>query len=257
MSIVQRIFGMTPTATPAAPAQQPNNLQTPPTKTGESGPGTEGNGVIPNDGSAKPPADKSPLAQFGTLWEPPATPEGKENPDNSGTIDPSKVMEAAGKVNFANVVNQETLAKITAGGEGAVNALIDALNKTSQTVFAQSTIAAQRIADRAVKDAEERLNSQLPETIRRKALENSLTAKNPAFSNPAIKPLIDALQNQIAEKYPKATQAELETMAQEYLTGAANLIAPPQKDGNSTPAQKAGKDDVNWEAWLSQDNPKS
>lgn len=250
------IFATKPTvaAPPAAPAPVPgvtnnpaNNTPAVGTKQGE---GTAPNGVVPNDGSATgDKKEESPLANFATLWDTPAPSADAKDPNEQKGLDPQKIMEAAGKVDFAKVVNQETLAKITAGGPDAVAAMIDALNKTSQTVFAQSTIAAQRIADNAVSAAEERFNTQLPQAIRKQSLNSSLVGDNPAFANPAVKPLIDALQTQLAEKFPKATDKELKTMAQEYLTGASQIISPPQKD-NSSENQKPGKDNVDWDKWL-------
>jgi hypothetical protein len=69
---------------------------------------------------------------------------------------------------------------------------------------------------------------------------------NPAFSNPAIAPLIEAQVAQLANKYPKATPAELNGMAKEYLAGMAALINPP-KAAASTKTGDKGED---WSVYL-------
>jgi hypothetical protein len=55
------------------------------------------------------------------------------------------------------------------------------------------------------------------------------------FSNPAIKPVIDATQAQLLQKYPDATQAELTKMTQEYIV-AMGAAFNPQTPASDLPA---------------------
>jgi hypothetical protein len=263
MSLMDKIFGNVRAAT--APTQlqqsQPQQQQQPTNNPNQNqsiqtqqSPNTAPNGVIPQDGN-KPPEgtaekkeDQSPVAKFNDLWEPPKTEDG--TPPSTG-FDSQKWMEAAGKIDFTKVVSQEDLSKISAGGQDAVAAFANALNKTAQTVFGQATIVSQKMIDKRIEEAREEFSSQIPSLVRKQSMQDGLLGKNPAFANPAIRPLIEAVQAQIAERYPKATSGELEQMAQDYLAGAAQIISPPkQKQAQSDSKNRGAKDDEDWEAYL-------
>jgi hypothetical protein len=258
MSVMDKIFGL---VKPAAPNQTPaqtqlqqnqaavqNNLQAPPNTNTAQSAQTASNGLIPEGSGEKPP--ESPVAKFETLWEPPKPVEG-ENKNNQQTrqqITAEQMLEAAGKVDFTKVLDQETLQKISAGGQDAVNAMVQALNKTAQNVFAQSTLVTQKLIERENAKTREEFNAQLPSLVKKQSLSARLVAENPAFAHPAVAPMITALQSQLQEKYPKATEAELQTLAKEYLTGVAGIVAPSQKqtDGKA----KDAPDAVDWDQYL-------
>jgi len=70
---------------------------------------------------------------------------------------------------------------------------------------------------------------------------------NPAFSNPAVAPLIEAQVAQLALKFPKASPTELKGMAQEYLKDMANLINPQKSD--ASPKRGTAKDEDDWSSY--------
>jgi hypothetical protein len=241
------IFGLgNQTPAPAPQPQVTNNLQTNPAPQGtQQSQVTDANGVIPKDG------DKGPLGKFENLWQPP-TPEQQaasqtNNPPNV-TVDPAKLLEAAGKVDFTKVLDQETLAKVAAGGEGAVTALVSLMQKSNQTVYGQSMLAANRLVEEAVKVAEQRFAAQVPQLVKKQAASESLFSENPAFQNPAIQPIVSALQQQLQEKYPKATTKELNVMAKEMLGESAKIFMGEQPQ-NSTPDKGAQKEE-DWSMYL-------
>jgi hypothetical protein len=250
MSIMDKIFGRAATQQQPVPNQMPqqtptNNLQQPPNQGTQQTPQTDANGLVPKQDMSqedgKGNKQESPMEKFGELWQPPKPDESNKTPENSG-FSPEKMMEAAGKVDFSKVLNQEELQKISAGGPDAVTALVNALNKTAQTVFGQSTVVAQKLADKAVADAREEMMAQLPSMVRKQTLNDNLFTQNPAFANPAVAPVIQALQTQLAEKYPKATTAELQTMAQEYLSGVAGIISPPKQTSGTKSTKETSED---------------
>jgi hypothetical protein len=253
---MEKLFGAPKPVVQAIPNQMPqqnqissNNLQAPPNQQTQQTPQTSPNGIIPAQNMSeddKQKANVSPMDKFGDLWQPVPTDPNAPNPESTG-FSPEKMMEAAGKVDFSKVLNREDLQKISAGGEEAVNALMNALNKTAQTVFGQSTVVTQKLVERAVADAKADFLKEIPGLVKKQSLNESLAADNPAFSNPALQPVITALQSQLAEKYPKATTAELRTMAMEYLTGAAEMITPAAK---KSPDSKSAKVDTNWDEYL-------
>ena len=260
MSIFQKIFGAAPTPNAGQPLVNPNaqanpgqapnptnNLQTnPPPQTTHQSAQTSPNGVVPADGNT-PPAEVSPLDKFKQIWETPTVDPSKQ-PDPQTVVTPEKMMEAAAKVDFTKVVDRETVAKIAAGGEGAVEALLAVINKTSQTVYGQSSVVAQKLVDRAVEQATEKFTAQLPGLVRQQNLREGLLNENPAFKNPAVAPIVEALQQQFAQKYPNASAAELKQMAQEYFAGAAQVMAPQKQDTKSSKA--TGKDETDWDSWV-------
>ena len=155
-------------------------------------------------------------------------------------------MEAAGKVNFAQILDKEALAKVQAGGDEAVQALAGLLNQTAQAVYGQSAIAANKIVEQAVSQAEQKFASKVPGLVTQQAAQAKLLAANKALANPAVAPIVNMIQTQLAAHYPNATSDELATMAQDLMKGAADVFNP------AAPAQaetkKADPDD--WSDYL-------
>jgi len=245
MSLMERIFGA---KTQNVPVPQPgitNNLQnnpapTPPQQSAQTAP----NGTVPA-GSGEPPA-KSPEDKFEKLWE--TTPTDPNAP-NAGagetTLTPEKMLEAAGKIDFKRVLDQDSLRKIAAGGDEAVAAMAELLNKTAQTVYGQSTVVAQKLIETQVQKARDEFTSQLPSLVKKQTMQESLLAENPAFKKPSVAPVVTAIQNQLATKYPNATAAELNAMAKDYLKAAAEDFNPTPK-AQPTAAERG----VDWDQWV-------
>jgi hypothetical protein len=242
---MERIFGA---KTQNVPVPQPgitNNLQnnpapTPPQQSAQTAP----NGTVPA-GSGEPPA-KSPEDKFEKLWE--TTPTDPNAP-NAGagetTLTPEKMLEAAGKIDFKRVLDQDSLRKIAAGGDEAVAAMAELLNKTAQTVYGQSTVVAQKLIETQVQKARDEFTSQLPSLVKKQTMQESLLAENPAFKKPSVAPVVTAIQNQLATKYPNATAAELNAMAKDYLKAAAEDFNPTPK-AQPTAAERG----VDWDQWV-------
>jgi len=237
---------------PGQPMPQPtNNLLNNPAPTGtHQSSGTANNGVVPQEGNLPAP-ELSPLDKFAKIWETtPVDPNNKPSPDNAVT--PEKMMEAASKVDFTRVIDQESLAQIAAGGDGAVKALVAIINKTSQTVYGQSSVVAKKLVDQAVESATQDFTSRLPGLVRQQSLKDNMLNDNPAFKDPAVAPIVEALQQQFAQKYPQASANELNKMAQEYFAGAAAVMAPQKPDKSSV---KTAVDETDWDSWVQTPTP--
>lgn len=212
MSLLSSLFPSTtpaPAPTPAAPAPTDPNAQ---------------QGLLPT-----PPVDESPLAEFANLWEPEVV-DDKNKPVEPGTlfstVDPAKMLAAAKKVNFAQSIPPEVLAKITAGGADAGAALIQVLNEVSQRSYAQATLAASKMIDTAVRHSTDAANSSLPSLIKKHAVSDSIREANPALQHPAAAPILQALESQFTVKYPNATVTEIKTLASNYLTQFGKVLTP-------------------------------
>jgi len=244
MNPITALFGgmknTAPTSAPAAPAPTPTSQLS-------QNPGT----VAPQNGSvpATPPNEGSsgtPNVDFSKLWDTPAN-AGDANKPLFANIDPAKIQEAAGKIDFAKVVSAETLAKIQAGGPEASAAFIDALNRTAQTVYGQSAVATTQIVDRAVQEAVARMEQNLPNHIKKQTASDALKSQNKLLANPAIAPIIGAVQGQLMGQFPNASPEEINQMTMQYVQQFADTMAPKKaaSSGNKNP-----KDDAfDWDAF--------
>jgi len=245
--VLQGLFGGSsappPAASPAAAPSPTSQLQQNPNAAPAANSGTAApNGVLP-PGSEQPAA---PMAEFSKLWETKPN-DGTGNQSLFANIDPAKVQEAAGKVNFAQVVGSETLAKIQAGGPEAAQAFVEAMNKVSQTVYAQSAVATTQLIDRALAEQSTRFEAKLPDLIKRQTASEGIKGDNAIFSNPAVAPVVGMIQSQVASAYPNATAAEQKEMTKAYFKQLTEAIAPapsaPKKTG------KKADDGFDWEAF--------
>jgi hypothetical protein len=256
MSIMQKLFGnIVPQAPQAKPAegQGTGNLNTSnPNGATEVSGVTDPNGVVPK-GSAdnKGEPAQTPLAKFDKLWEP--TPASKDDKNQSEELTPEKLLEAASKVDFTKVLDAGMLAKIQAGGEEAVQALVQALQKTSQQSYGQSIVVANELVRRATSEAEQRFSAQIPNLVKQHTLKDRMADEDPRLTSPAVAPLLQAVQSQLSEKYPQASATEIQKMAKEYLSDVAGLWGKQSKEPPGT-APKGSKStesqEFNWDEWL-------
>lgn len=259
MGIMDKIFGggqqQQQQAQPAqttTPGQIPADFKaaTPATSTSDA------NGVIPpnatgNADGAADAGEKSPLDAFGNLWDNSDNAKNEQQLGVLGEISPQKIAEAASKVNFAKVVKPEDLTAIREGGDGAVQALANALNSATQAVYAQSALASSKLIEQATNQLEERILAKLPDQVRRNLLDNSMVEENAALTHPAAAPLVKLVQNQLATKYPDATPSQLKKMATDYFNNSMQAITGVNVSNTQQPqATKSSPAEIDWSAEL-------
>lgn len=243
-SIFASIFGGG--SQPAAPApqqqQQPPQQQTQPGNIPPAGGATAPNNpTVPAGQETTETAPAAPLAEFADLWQPPKD-QGTQTESMFATVDPKKLMEAAQKTDFSKAVSPQVLAAIKAGGEEGIAASMQAMNTMAQTVYANSAMATTKIVEQALAKQMESFKASLPQIIKQHSLSDNLRSENPAFSNPAVQPFIQAMEAQLAVKHPGATATELTNMAKQYIEGIGSLFSPaPAKTAAET--AKAGETD--------------
>lgn len=230
-----------------APVPQNNN------PTGAANPGQPLPGVDPTNPTvpaatpapapAVTPKDESPFAGMADIWQTPTNPQADE--PIVPTVDPAKLMEAAGKVDFAKNLNPETLAKIQAGGAEATQAMVQIMNSVAQSVYANSAFATTKIVEQAMSRQADQFNKNLPTQIRKLSANESLLAENPLLSNPAVQPLVGALQEQLIRKNPNATAAEIQSQINSYF-GALGKAFNPDKPAEA----KGAKKEEDWSAFF-------
>jgi hypothetical protein len=187
-------------------------------------------------------APESPLKDFANLWEPNASTEADK--PLFGEIDPAKLMEAAKKTNFSGAITKEQLAKIQAGGQDAAEAFQQSMNAVAQTVFANSAMATTKIVEQALERQRTAFEAKLPGIIKQHTASDSLRSENPIFNDPAVAPLVKAMEHQFAQKYPNATTAELTQHAKTYISGLGSVFSPQKKE--DTADSSKGTDNTDW-----------
>lgn len=242
---IMSLFKGTPAPTTPTP---PNNNPTGAAQPGQPLPGVDPNNPTAPAGTPAPapaPAvkDESPFAGMADIWQTPANPQADE--PIVPTVDPKKLMEAAGQVDFTKALTPETLAQIQAGGEQATKALLQSLNSVAQTVYANSAFATTKIVEQALSRQADQFNKNLPTQIRKLSANENLLSENPLLSNPAVQPLVGALQEQLVRKNPNATAAEIQSQINNYF-GALGKAFNPDKPAEA----KGAKKEEDWSAFF-------
>lgn len=215
-----------PAAQPAQQPAQPGNL---PANAGN----LPGDGVVPGKpdpaAPAQPKQDDSPLAGFATLWDPITTNEDPSKQPQPFALTPEAVQAAVGKMNFSQTIPAETLAAISAGGEGAQAALIAAMNQVAQTVMQNSLLASSEIAKRHLDGYSASSQATIDKAIRSSLIKTE-PKSNPLLNHPAVSPMYEAAKMQLAAANPDATPQQIANMASEYVTAMAEAFAPKPVD---------------------------
>jgi hypothetical protein len=203
---------------------------------------------------ATPAPSPAPMHQFTDLWHP--TPAPKEpDPTKPGNIfsaaDPAKMLEAARGVNFVEGLDANLLATAAKGGPEGVAALVQIINDVGQRSYAQAAFASTRVVDQGLSQFQLGLDKSLPGAIKKHTVSESIVSDNPAFNNPALAPVIQAVQLQIQAKHPQATTAEIRAYTLQYLTGMSELIVN-KKETQQSGSQTAGTATDNWEPFFAQ-----
>lgn len=240
MSMFNNLFNGSQPAAQAPVQPQPGNLPA----EAPNMQATAANPTAPVSQNPTQEIKKEGLDQFTDLWKPSESPTGAEN-NQLFNVDPAKLMEAAGKLDFSKAVNPEQLQAIAQGGEGAMQAFAQAMNKVAQTVYAQNAMATTKIVEQAIARTKDGFLGELPQHIKRQQVNDSLRNENPAFSHPAAAPILGALQQQLSVKFPNATATELTSMAKSYLENFASAASPVQKTQT-----EAAPGEVDWSKFL-------
>ena len=252
MSILEKLFGAIP---------QPGSTATGTSGTGD-GTNTGTKQELNSDGTKVAATDseegkgdegtKSPLDQFTKLFAPDENKKQEEN--NPFALDPTKLRDSARGIDFTKQISSETLEQISAGGEGAQAAFLKAMNEVAQANYAYAAMLATKTAERAVQTTLERVNTLVPDLVRKMRTDEEFSS-NPALNHPAAKPLIQALIPQFASKYPDASPKELKQMASEYLQSFGKLFQSDEDAGlvdkTKTKRELRQPQETDWSQFLS------
>lgn len=236
MSILNKIFG----GQQQQPAQQ--QPQVPPS--------VNANQTVPNATNTPPPAtptngepSASPLDNYKDLWQ---TSAKQGEGDNEFKFDRTKLGEISNQMDFTNGVTPDQLAAIAAGGEDAIKAFSSVLNTVSRAAYMNSTETAAHLIHNALGAAKTDITGKIPDMIKKATVSSKLRSENPLFSNPAVAPILSAVEAQIASKYPDASAEEITSHAKRYLESFAGAILPPAVPAADPSADNSGSDFSGW-----------
>lgn len=256
MDIMSLFRGTPAPTTPVPPVPgNPSQVNNP----GVALPGTQStgqtapNGIIPTQEPAAniPAPEVSPLDAFKDIWQTPTNAAKDDSGPMYGNVNPAELLKSAQKVDFTKSISAANLQAIAGGGEAAVKAFAESLNTVAQQVFAQSTFATTKIVDEAVARSQANFDTKLPSMITRHSVNSGLTDQNPILSNPALAPLVSALNEQLVRKNPNATPGEIQTQIGDYFAALGTSFAPKAPETpQSRAANKAAKSE-DWGSFLS------
>jgi len=222
-------------------AVNPNAVASPANAAGNPAPAAApANPAAPADQSAAPAAAASPLDGYKDLWQPVTNANGDANAPLFN-IDAAKISEAAGKANFTTGINPEL---IQSALKGDATALSQVINASSQQAFAQATIASTKLIEQALEKHGQRQAELVPNMVKRQMVSDSM-ATSPLYQHEATRPLLSALEQQLAAKHPNATAAQITEHAKNYIAEFAKIAGgntQPATDPSSLPASKGGND---------------
>lgn len=247
MNIFTSFFGQGATTETKAPSTQATSTDTQAKPTEVSS-----NNTTPSE------ENKSPLDPFKTLFD--NSKQESETPDPGApifNIDANKLSESIGKMDFTSVLDPELASKVAAGGEDAVKAMAANMNKLAQAMLAQSITVTSKMIDAANGKALERMQSYIPDSIRKTTLQESILEDNPAFKHPAVQPLVQSVADMFASKHKEASPNEIKQMTMKYLTAVSEMVngGDTKEDYSSSvkpnkPTTKTKPKEMDWGAWM-------
>lgn len=234
MTIFDQLFGKKQNQ--EAQQQQQGQQQNP-----NAGQHVNNNPTVPNDNNQMPqnnnqqPGDQSPNAKFADLWQNPVNAPGNAAPNFR--LNPEALAQRTAQMDFAKNVNQADLQKVAQGGEEAVQALSNILNDVGRNVFGMTAQFASHMTESGYNVAQQSIDRGLPDIIRKQMSQQELMASNPKLKDPALAPVVSAIQTQMSMKYPNATPAELNGMVAQYFE---SVVGPAfAKESPASAQQKA------------------
>lgn len=208
---------------------------------------TPGNTAPAGNSTEQQQPSQSPIDKFAQLWQ--TGDSGNDSgPKSYVAVDPAKLSEATGKLNFVGGLKQDQVQAIFSGGEGAVQAFNTAINQVAQQVFQTAMLGSGRMMEQALQSSRSDLLSELPAHMRHQLTMDGMQTKYPGISHPAVRPLLEVLQSQLQAKNPGASPAELQTMAAEYITNVGKMLTTEDNMQARLDSQgKAGNTNVDWD----------
>jgi len=249
--------GTTPGAAPAPNGGNLNPSQNP--NPNEPKMGADGN----PDNQGKP---QSPLDNFKDIWQTPTTPTGADGKPVQAidpfNLDPKQLQEQLKTVDVARNISPELMQKALSGDMQAFSQI---LNQTVQSTLMMSTNVSNRLAKSAYEHSGKAMKESIPGQVNQSMTRAQIARDNPAFQNPVVQPILEAISSQLYAKTPGATPDQIADQAKQVMQGMAELITGKAQNssGKRNPNDPVGgrtvngTDDLDWEALMTSNEPMS
>lgn len=215
----------------------------------------QGGYEAPNPSNQNPPQgtssqqEVSGIDKFRDLWENKPTEGAPQefNPETMFNMDPEKMKQAVSGMDFSRGISQEQMAAVAQGGEGAVKAMMEMMNEMNRQSVLHSTQIAAKLVQQGIGQGMGHLDGKITKSIRQNQISQTMRENNPALNNPAIAPMLQAMETQFAQKHPQASPQEIAQMAREYVTEMANVMNGPQRQAQE---QARNSKEMDWDAFM-------
>jgi hypothetical protein len=258
----QNNFQQTPTGNQSPNSQ--NGLIPPNVNNSQQG----GNNQLPT-GNQQPAGNNQegdPLSDFSKLWDNDPPDPNNQQPQQPTTylppIDQNRFNQMLGQLDFTRNVTPEQKAALAAGGESAVQTMMEVVNMATRNAFAMGFQGTQRLIETGLGTAKDRFTADIPNYVKEQMSLDGLTSSNPIMRDPAYSKLVTDVRGQIQQKHPKATPSQVETAVNKYfddmvgkLSQAKTQNSQVSNEDQNAAKLKSGAADANWEDWFTEAIP--
>jgi hypothetical protein len=137
---------------------------------------------------------------------------------------------------------------MAAGGQDAVNTMLEVMNSMSQRAYLQSTLAGIKVTETALNKADGIYRGQIPSLVKSAAAADGLRAQDSMdLSHPALAPIVNAFQTQFQIKNPNATAGEIQSQVVAALQAVGQVLNPGKTDSSRNAAKSQEED---WSSFL-------
>lgn len=174
-------------------------------------------------------------------------------------LDPAKIKEVAGTMDFTKNVDPDLLAKAQ---NGDTTALLQLINSVGRNSYAASVEHLTALTDHHLTSRSSFEDSRISDTVKKNLTANELSS-TPNFSHPVLKTELNRIANQLSQlpENADATPQQIAKQAQEYLTNLANAMNPDKATGDKdqrfdpkTGKPVAQKEDFDWSQYLGEES---
>jgi hypothetical protein len=189
---------------------------------------------------------------YAELWniDPKTNPQPADLAEFSFNMDPVKVNQQIGAMDFTKAITPEILQKIAAGGADAVTAMITAMNTVGQEAVKAALTTSVKVTETGIRNTGQRMKDQLPGLVRNETVSGVLREDNPLFNDPSTAPMMELVTQQMAMKFPQASPQEIKKHAMSYManfaTNAAKFTGKLISDAPAPNPQGARTVQVDW-----------
>lgn len=226
-----------PTQTPGAPAPVPNAV--PAGVPANSGPAAGTNQPAFQQSGALPPKEQSPLAEYADIWNTPtnegAAPLTLDDPFLN--VDKDKVKQLVDGMTFAQAT-PEQMELMQKALQGDIQSFAAVLNNVAQSVYYNAAMNSAHVAEAITRNGVTRLRDHIPQQVRTLNSAEKLYDANPGFNNPALRPMVDAIQSQFQLKNPTASPQQIAEMTKQYFINSAHVFAPDAFKADNASGQR-------------------